>query len=284
MESTVITLALGAAFFWASAQVIGKIALRDLNATTFNAIRFSTVALVLTPLMFVGGLGPIGMETAVLAILSGVLGFLVGNQVYFHCLKKAPAHRVIPIGNSTPVWTVLLAPLLIGEQITAVLPFSVALVVAGAFLLIPKREDRNYWKLAAPLALGAAVIFGLNEVMRKSAINIGANFLVFLWISVVTVAVALNLMVCLTGAWKGQRFNRTSVGLSVASGISAHLVGNACYLFALGMAKVTALAPFTSALIPFGFIMSILIIRERPTRKSVAGMVVIFLGVALAAL
>jgi uncharacterized membrane protein len=158
------------------------------------------------------------------------------------------------------------------------------LVVAGAFLLVPKREDRNYWKPAAPLALGAAVIFGLNEVMRKSAINIGANFLVFLWISVVTVAVALNLMVCLTGAWKGQRFNRTSVGLSITSGISAHLVGNACYLFALGMAKVTALAPFTSALIPFGFIMSIFVIRERPTRKSVAGMFVIFLGVALAAL
>ncbi|MEW6222673.1 MAG: DMT family transporter [Candidatus Hadarchaeota archaeon] len=284
MQSTAAALALGAAFLWGSAQVIGKIALRDLNATAFNAIRFSAVTIALAPFAFAAGLGTLGTEIAILAVLSGILGFFIANQVYFHCLKKAPAHRIIPVGNTTPVWAVLTAPLLIGEQVNVVLPFSIALVVAGSFMLVPKKVDHYYWKPAAALALGSAFIFGLHEVMRKSAINVGANYLVFLWISVASAAVATSLMLFISGAWRGQRFNRTSVGLSITSGILAHFIGNVFFMLALGLEQVTNLAPFVSAVIPLGFLLSILIVREKPTRMAFAGMAVVFLGVGLVAL
>ena len=284
MNLTAFTLGLAAAFFWGIAQVLGKLAVRDLNSTSFNTIRFSSVALVLTPPVLIGGLRSQGGEATVLAFLSGVLGLFIGTQLFFYCMRRASAHRIIPVGNSTPVWIVVLAPVLLGEHVSILLPLSVGLVVGGAFLLFPKKKERDEWGPAIPLTLVVALIWGLNQIIRKSAINMGMGVLVFLWISVISAVVFLGLMAGFTRSWENQRFSRSSVGLSICSGVFGHLVGNICFLSALELERVTALAPLTSAVIPFGFLLSILIVGEKPTRKAVGGMIVVFSGVVLAAL
>jgi drug/metabolite transporter (DMT)-like permease len=177
-----------------------------------------------------------------------------------------------------------MAILALGEMISPMLPLSLALVVGGALLLVPRKEGSDGYGIAIPLTMAVAVMWGANQVIRKSAIDSGMGVLTFLWISVLSAAIFLNLTAGMMSSWTGQRLNGKSVGLSVLSGLVGHLMGNFCYLTALGMEKVSTLAPFISATIPFGFMLSILIVGEKPTGKSVVGMVVIFSGVILAAL
>lgn len=283
MELTPFLLAIAAAFFWGLAQAIGKICLRDLSATVFNVIRFSTVSLVLTPVMLFYGTGISKTWPIFLAVISGFLGLYFATNIYFYIMKRAPLHRVIAIGNSSPFWAVVLAFFLLGERISTILPFSLALVVGGAFLFLPRREEGNGSALAVPITMAVAVLWGLNQVIRKSALESGMGILTFLWISIICAALFLILTAGVTSSWKNSNLSRASVGLSIFSGISGHLLGNFFYLAALGMEGVGALAPLISASIPFGFLLSILIVGERPTRRALIGMVIIFSGVVLAA-
>lgn len=60
--------------------------------------------------------------------------------------------------------------------------------------------------------------------------------------------------------------------------------GGFLYLLALGLEKAATLAPVTSATIPFGFLLAIPLLRERPTQKAVAGVATTFAGVVIATL
>ena len=108
-----VSLALAAAFFWVFGQVLGKLVVRDLNPTTFNAINFSFLAIILTLIIIVTGFSPTGAPSLALAVMSGAFGFFTALQIYFYAMKRAPAHKVVPIANSSSVWTVFLALLLL---------------------------------------------------------------------------------------------------------------------------------------------------------------------------
>jgi uncharacterized membrane protein len=86
-----------------------------------------------------------------------------------------------------------------------------------------------------------------------------------------------------TRAWKARPISQRNVTLSVVSAFSSHLFGSFLYMFALQMESVSLLEPFVSVTIPFGFLLSILLVHERPSRRAVLAMVLIFAGVVLAA-
>ena len=279
-----VSLTLAASFLWVFGQVLGKLAMRDLNATSFNWIRFSFVAVSVIPVIFITDLGTLAILPTFLAVISGSFGLFVTAQVYFYSLNRASAHKIVTIGNSAPIWAIVLAPLLLGEEIATLLLISLGLVLGGTYLLTPKKTERKEWRLAVPLTLIYAVMWGFTQVIQKLALNQGIGPVAFLVIKLFAAGVAVNLFAGATLSWSAQRFSKMSVGLSIVSGISANLVGNICYLFALGMENVSSLIPFTSAAIPFGFLLSIWIVGERAGRKAVLGMILVFLGVVLATL
>jgi drug/metabolite transporter (DMT)-like permease len=160
-----VSLALATAFSWVFGQVLGKLVVRELNPTIFNTIRFSIAAVLITPFVLITGIELAGTWPTVLAIVDGAFGMALSLQIYFYCMKRAPAHRVVTIGNASPVWTVLLALFLLGEGITALLPFSLALVILGYLLLVPKKEEPNNWAPAVPLAIIVSFLWALDQVL-----------------------------------------------------------------------------------------------------------------------
>lgn len=284
MNFVPIALSLATAFLWAMGQILGKLVMRNLSATIFNTIRLTSVAIMLTPIVFITGLEISGTWPVVAAIIAGVFGVAIPLNIYFYCMKRAPAHKIVTIGNTSPVWAFLLALLFLGEGTTLLLPFSLALVIGGSILFVPRGNKYDTWAPAIPLTLAVAVLWGLDQALRKSAVNVGIGPLTFIWISMVSAAFFINLTAVATRSWKSLSVTRRDVGLSLASAISAHVLGSFCYMLALEMENVSSIAPFTSVAIPFGFLLSILIVGERPTKKALAGMVVVFFGVILAAL
>ncbi|MGC8816345.1 MAG: DMT family transporter [Candidatus Hadarchaeum sp.] len=275
-------MALAAAFFWAMGQVLGKLVMKELDPITFSAIRFSSVALALLPVFLLLRPKTAGTWPTLLAVTAGLFGLAVALLILFYCMKRAPAHKVITIGNASPVWTALFAIFLIGEEINPLLPLSLALVVGGSLLFMPREKETDQWRFAVPLSMVSAILWGLDLVLRKMAINLEINVLAFIWISVVAAAALLNLISLLKRSWKGQKLSKNILALTLASTFFSHLA-TFLFMFALEVEKVSSLSPFSSAVIPFGFLLSILIIGEKPYLRAAVGMIVVLLGVILAA-
>lgn len=284
MKLLALALTLGATFCWGSAQIIGKLALRKITTLFFNTVRFSvaTAAIVLGGVLF-GSVGSVEFGPPFLAaVASGVFGWFIATTVFFYVLKRGAAHRIIPAGNAYPFWAILLASSFIGERVTFVIPISAALVFLGTFLLARRRrEEESRWRFGISLASLVAFLWGLNAVLNKFALNGGMTRSSLLLVRVVSAAILFWMAFGLTTIGRERSFHGRSIGLSVLSGMVAFPVGSLLYLSALSMEEASVLAPVTGATILFGFLLSIGILGESPTKKAVLGMLSIFGGILL---
>ncbi len=281
-----IALVVWTAFAWALSQIMGKIVMREANSTFFNTVRLSMAVIVFTPIVLLNGLEIPAGWAAVAAVIDGIFGMALGLLIFFYCLKRAPAHKVIPAGNASPVWVLVLALLVLGEPLTLLLPASLALVLVGSFLLVqraakPGPED---WRPAVPLALLVAALYGTDLVLKKFGMNEGMDVMSFMWVSLITAAATLLIATLVTRSWVGQHVTTKKLGLIFGSSMLGHIIGTIPFMWALQMETVISIVPIVSLNIPFGFLMSVLLIRERPTLRSVLGMAAVFSGVVLAAI
>jgi len=151
--------------------------------------------------------------------------------------------------------------------------------------MAPKREpEKKGSAVAIVLSVVIAAIFGLTYTTRKSALIDGIGPMTFLWVSSLTGSALLALSGLLRSSFRGQRLDRYSLGVSVATGLTNQVIGGVLYLVALTLEKASTLSVVTSAVIPFGFLLAIPLLRERPTRKAAIGLIIIFIGVIMATL
>jgi len=78
----------------------------------------------------------------------------------------------------------------------------------------------------------------------------------------------------------GQRAQLLEAGLKISAFVG--LIGVAfswiLWLTALSLEQASVLAPVRGLVVPFGFAFSILIVKERPTKKAFLGLVLILAG------
>ncbi len=285
MDAAAFALTIGASFFWGLSMDMNKLCAGKVNATTFNSLQYLAMAAVMTPLALLTGVSFGSPWAIALAVAYGVLWPYLGSQMFFYCVECAPAYVVVPISNTSAIWGVVFPILLLGEGIGWEIPVSLAFVVAGMLLMSPKREPgRKSSTLAIVLAALVAAIFGLTYVVRKAALTEGMAPLTMIWVAALTGLSLLGLTGLVRGSFRGQKLDRYSVGVGASAGILNQLAGGGLYLLALGIEQASSLAPVTSSTIPFGFLLAIPLLRERPTRKSVLGVAIIFIGVVIATL
>lgn len=283
MNLLAFALVLAATFCWGADQTIGKLALRRVDVSVFNAIRPTFVApLIILFALSTNSLSYPGPFLTVIAILIGVISWCGACELYFYLLNKVAVHRILPIGNSYPVWGVFAAVLLLGEEVTPLIFVSAALVILGAYFLVLKGEKTGLWKRMVPLALLVAIIWGAIIVPNKFCLNEGMTVGTLLTIEVISAAVACNIAMGIRQIRAGIKFDKKGVRMSFLSGFSGFFMGHILFLSALGMEKASVLSPITGAVIPFGFLLSILLVRERPSKRAILGMIIVFTGVFLA--
>lgn len=284
MESLALALVVGATFSWALAQVIGKVALRNLSSLVFNTVRFS----VATSMIVVGGFLFGSWESIEIgapffaAVGSGIFAWFVAIYVYFYVLKRDAAHRIIPAGNAYPFWAILLSVLILGENITPVIPVSATLVFLGTYLLSRRQEgeDRG-WKFGVPLASIVAFLWGANAILNKFALDGGMTPSAILLVRSISAVILFWLGFIIINFKKNLVFHKKSIGLSALSGMIGLPIGSLLYVSALSMEKASTLAPVTGGTVLFGFIFSVILLDESPTKEAVIGMLAIFSGIVL---
>jgi transporter family protein len=133
-----IAYALLAALFAALVAVLGKVGLKEVDATLATAVRSVVMAgLLVTAAIALGKagkLGEISRRAFLFIVLSGAAG-AASWLFYFLALRDGPATGVAALDRLSVVLVFVLAVLFLGEAFTLKAALGAVLVVAGAILL-----------------------------------------------------------------------------------------------------------------------------------------------------
>ena len=279
-----LLFAVGSAFFAGVTAILAKCGIQRTDSTVATAIRTIVVLIFAWIMVFVVGsqdqLRDIGQMTLLFLILSG-LATGASWLCYFKALRLGDVNKVVPIDKSSTVLTILLAFLLLGEPIGLFQGIGVVLIGAGTFLMIEKKPDASSgavrgkgWML---YAFGSAIFASLTAVLGKIGIQ-GVESNLGTAVRTGVVLVMAWAMVLVTGRAKEVRQvpGREMIFICL-SGIATG-ASWLCYYRALQDGPASVVAPIDKLSILVTVAFSYLVFRERLTRRSGLGLVLIVAG------
>ncbi len=202
-------------------------------------------------------------------------------------VEKVGVAVTAPLRATTPLFSSLLAIVVLDEQLTAAVAAGTTLVVCGIILLGTREEKTGGWmNILVILPLLSAFVAGSTQVIRKiglaqitlpilgAAVTTGTSFL----------AVALSLTV--SRKWSALDFNRDSLGYFLAAGCAVTL-GVASVYMSLYLSDVVIVAPLASLSPLYSLVLSAVFLREVEvitTRRVVAAGLIVLGAVLITAI
>lgn len=275
--------AVASAFFAGITAILAKIGVKNTDSTVATAIRTIVILLFSWLLVFLTGaqasLRLVDGKSLLFLILSG-LSTGASWLFYFKALVYGDVNKVAPIDKSSTILTILLAFLLLGEPITLGKAAGILAMGLGTGLMLERRdvgEKRAKGKGWLLYAVLSAVFASLTAILGKVGItHIDSN----LGTAIRTVVVLLMAwgMVFLTRKQGEIRhIDRKSWLFICLSGVTTGLSW-LCYYRALQDGQASIVVPIDKLSIVVTVAFSCIFLRERLTKKSLLGLVLIIAG------
>ena len=280
-----IMFAFGSALFAGLTAILAKCGIRNTDSNVATALRTIVVLAFSWLMVFVtgaqSGMNSISVKTMVFLVLSGVA---TGASwlCYFKALQLGNVNKVTPIDKSSTVLTMLLAFVLLGEELTWMKAVAMVSIGIGTYMMIQKKqteakqEDKK-WLL---YAIGSAVFASLTSILGKIGISdINSNL-----------GTAIRTIVVLVMAWIVvfvTRKQHTIKDIDKKSWIFLVLSGFAtggswlCYYRALQTGPASVVVPIDKLSILVTIAFSYIVFREKLTAKAGIGLVLIVAGTFL---
>ena len=131
--------AVGSSVFAALTSILAKMGIDGVNSNLATAVRTTVVLAMAWGMVFLtgtqGGLVQISRRSWLFLILSG-LATGASWLCYYKALQVGPASKVVPIDKLSVVITLMLAALLLHEQVTPRSALGCGLIAAGTLLMV----------------------------------------------------------------------------------------------------------------------------------------------------
>ncbi|HDL85536.1 MAG TPA: DMT family transporter [Candidatus Acetothermia bacterium] len=245
---------------------------------------FSALLFVVPFGLLTGGFSFPGANLLIVAILGGVFDSFVGTLLYMIALRTSPAHEVVPLANTAPFWGVVAAVVFLGEAPRLVSFAAAGLVIGGAYFLSSHRVRTGapISRFGPWLALTAGAVWGIAEIApTKYCLSHGMAASTYQLMVVLASGVGWGAFLLVRGGLRNLKRSRMGIGIAVLTGFTNLFLGWLLWLFALGRAPASLISPVRGVVVLFGFLASIFILKERPSRRSAIGVTLIIAGVTL---
>lgn len=278
-----LMFAVGSALFAGLTSILAKCGIRKTDSTVATAIRTIVVLLFSWAMVFLVGsqdrLGSIGGKTLLFLILSG-LATGCSWLCYFRALQLGDINKVVPIDKSSTVLTILLAALLLGEDMGLTRGLGVVLIATGTLLMIEKKSGETgktggtawLW-----YALGSAVFASLTAILGKVGIS-GVESNLGTAIRTGVVLVMSWVMVFVAGKQPALKaIPKHELGFICLSGLAT---GGSwlCYYRALQDGPASLVVPIDKLSILVTVLFSYVVFHEKLSRRSALGLVLLVVG------
>ncbi|MDR1613694.1 MAG: EamA family transporter [Planctomycetota bacterium] len=281
-----IAYAFASAFFAGVTSILAKIGISKVDSTLATAIRTVVVAIFAWILVAVIGehfrLDRIDARSLAFLVLSG-LTTGVSWLCYFRALRTGDINQVVPIDKSSTVLAMLLAFVLLGEGVTALKCFAMALMSGGTWMMVGKRERANPeaegrgWLFYAALS---AVFAALTAILGKIGIE-GVESNLGTAIRTVVVAVMAWMLVAARKTTREiGRIDRRGWLFLILSGLATGLSW-LCYYRALQEGPASVVVPIDKLGILVAVAFGCLVFREKLTAFSAIGLAFVTIGTLL---
>lgn len=280
-----IMFAFGSALFAGLTAILAKCGIRNTDSNVATALRTIVVLAFSWLMVFVtgaqSGMSSISMKTMVFLVLSGVA---TGASwlCYFKALQLGNVNKVTPIDKSSTVLTMLLAFVLLGEELTWMKAVAMVSIGIGTYMMIQKKqtEEKKEDKKWLLYAIGSAVFASLTSILGKIGISeINSNLGTA--IRTIMVLVMAWIVVFVTGKQHTIKdIDKKSWIFLVLSGVAT---GGSwlCYYRALQTGPASVVVPIDKLSILVTIAFSYIVFHEKLTKKAGCGLVLIVAGTLL---
>ncbi|APH19791.1 EamA family transporter [Clostridium botulinum] len=281
-----VLFAFASAFFAGITAILAKIGIRSTDSNLATAIRTIIILIFSWLMVFIVGsqdfIYRISGQSLLFLILSG-LATGASWICYFKALQVGDVNKVIPVDKSSIVLTMILAFVFLGEKITWIKFIGMCAIGIGTYMMITKKEvetkevSDNRWLFYAVLS---AVFASLTSILGKVGISgIESNL-----------GTAIRTIVVLIMAWvvvfvskkQGEikNIDKKSWLFICLSGITT---GSSwlCYYRALQIGPASVVVPIDKLSIVVSIAFSYFILKEKLTKKSFLGLIIIVISTLL---
>lgn len=278
-----IVFAFGSAIFAGLTAILAKCGIKQTDSTVATAVRTIVVLIFSWIMVFIvgsqSGIGSISVRSWIFLILSG-LATGASWLCYFRALQLGDVNKVVPIDKSSVILTILLAFIILREEITPAKAAGVVLVGVGTFLMIEKKdvaEKKPAKKSWIFYAAGSAVFASLTSILGKIGISeVESN----LGTAIRTVVVLIMAWVMVFVTKKADTVKSIPKKELVFIGLSGLATGGSwlCYYKALQDGAASVVVPIDKLSIVVTVVFSYIVFKEKLSKKGLAGLLIIVAG------
>ncbi len=252
METGVL-YALVAGLFWGTSPVLVKRGLATASVSAATLCQQATILLALFGAALVEGdlfSGNFPLPAVLIFCATGFVGAYMGRTLFVRSVDEIGASRAQSLNNASPLITVLLAALLLGEPLSATVLIGVLLIISGIFFVAetkaqtPDSAPRRRLTMSSVLA---TVCYGIVPVLKKFGTDLGGPPVLG---ALVMHAAGLLLLLTAGGFLKIERRLERVPAKSLICFVSAgflYAFGSIFTLKALVHAPASVVAPIWSA-------------------------------------
>lgn len=290
--------AFGSAVFAGATAILAKTGIKNTDSNLATAIRTVVILIFSWLMVFLVGsqrsIAAISGRTVLFLTLSG-LATGASWLCYFRALQLGDVNKVTPIDKSSVILTMLLAFLILGEPITWLKGVSMLAIGAGTWLMIEFKKNVEQGRKESGVKAGggmtgsvkwmiyavfSAVFASLTSILGKIGIE-GVESNLGTAIRTVVVLVMAWLVVFVSGKQDGLRhIDKKSWIFICLSGVTTGLSW-LCYYRALQDGEASIVVPIDKLSILFTVAFSWLFLKERLSRRSAGGLLLIVAGTLL---
>jgi len=285
MENVIwLGFAIGSAFFAGITSILAKCGIKTADSTTATAIRTGIVLVFSCIMVFVVGsqstLADVDAKTWLFLVLSGVA---TGASwlCYFKALQLGDINKVVPIDKSSTILTILVAVIILGEEITLLKAVGVAAIAVGTYLMIQKqatsdhpREKGKGWLVYAALS---AVFASLTAILGKVGISgVESNLGTAIRTGVVLI-MAWGIVFATGKQHTIRQISRRELGFVCLSGLATG-ASWLCYYRALQDGPVSVVVAVDKLSIVVTIVFSYIAFKEKLSPKALVGLAFIVGG------
>ena len=213
-------------------------------------------------------------------IAGGIFAPGVGRFMTFKSIERVGVARAVPITNTAPMFSSILAVLVVGESWPPQNILGTSLVILGVVILSHTRTENSQWrKLDLVYPVLAAIAFAVSSNLRKLGLLIASLPLMAATVSATTALVFTVIFQQAQGGWRTFALSRRSFGWFVATGV-AHTTAMLSSFYALSFGKIVIVDPLISASPVLTLFLSTLFLKdlESITPRVVMGAICTVIG------
>lgn len=229
------------------------------------------VLIVVVILTFTGSWSQVSRRSMGLQLVRNLAHF-TGQNLWFFAVTVIPLAQVFALEFTSPIWVVVLAPMLLGERLTNVRVLSAVMGFIG--ILIVARPSPETINAGVITAASAAFFFAITAICTKKLTRTESIACILFWLTSMqlvfgTIMAGYDGVIALPDAQTAPWLLLIAI-----AGLSAHY----CLTNALAIAPATVVIPIDFARLPTIAIVGMVLYHEALDIWVLVGAGIIFVG------